>query len=158
MVNNEINVIENFLTEQECNDFIQKFKNGELLDTEYVRVKIENLLKEHYKFKGFEFKNLNPVLFKEYTTESKYSLDWIVNDKSYFTIIIQLNGDFKNGFQQFLVGDDESYFQVPKNTGNMVIFFSNLKKRLAPVKIGVKYVLEIEAELIEIPNHTKTLL
>jgi hypothetical protein len=158
MTNKEINIIDNFLTEEECDNFIQRFKNGESLDTEYVRVKIENLLKEHYKFKGFELKNSNPVLFNEYTVETKYSLEWEINDKSYFTVIIQLNDNFKNGLQQFLVGDGENYFQVPKNTGNIVIFFSNLKKRLAPVEIGFRYTLETEIELIESINQIKTLL
>lgn len=158
MTNNEINIIENFLSEDECSEIILKFKNGQDINIDDFHKRIEDTLNENYKFKGFKFKKLNPLILKEYTTETKYSLEWKSNENSYFTIIIQLNNDFKNGYQQFSIADEEFYLQVPKNIGNMTVFFSNLMHRLAPVKIGVKYTLETEIEITEIPNYNKTLL
>lgn len=158
MESKKINIIEGFLSEDECKELINSHKNGELLNSLYVADKITKTLNDNFKFKGFKFGELGPIIFKEYTPNTKYTLKWIINDFNYFTIRIQLNDEYDNGYHQYLMNEDEKYFQSPKITGSMIFFFSNVKHRLAPVESKVKYVLETELNLTEIPNFKKTLL
>jgi hypothetical protein len=158
MENQKINIIEGFLSEDECKEIIITHKNGELLNSYYVTEKITKILDDNFKFKGYKLSELSPIIFKEYTPKTKYTLKWKVKNSTYFTIIVQLNDDFKNGYQQFLVDDDENYYQVPKFVGSLVFFFSNMKHRIAPVRMSSKYVLECEVKLVKDENFKKTLL
>lgn len=158
MENKKITIIEDFLTEDECINIITSYNNGDEMDLSYVSFKIEKILSDNFKFKGYKLDNLSPISFKKYTKKTKYTLKWKVKNSTYFTIGVQLNDDFENGHQQFLVDDDEKYFQVPKITGSLFFFFSNIKHRIAPVELNTKYVLETEVKLIEDKTFQKTLL
>lgn len=158
MENKHINIVKEFLTEQECINIIQTYKDGDVLDDTFVYDKITNILSENFKFKGHHLSKLGPLKFKKYTIESKYTLKWKIKNSTYFRIVVQLNDNFENGYQQFLLDEDEKYFQVPKITGSIVFFYSNMKHRISPVESNVKYVLESDVKLIEDLNFKKTLL
>ena len=157
-MNNRINIINEFLSEEECKELINTHKNGELLSSNYISEKISKVLSDNFKFKGYKLSKLSPITFKKYTPKTKYTLMWKVNNSNYFNILIQLNDDFKNGYQQFLVDDDEKYYQAPKTVGGMVFFFSNIKHRVAPVESNSKYVLECSVKLVKDKNFEKTIL
>lgn len=143
MINRNINVIDDFLSKKECEDLISNYNDN----IDYIHKKIENFINENYIVKGFKFNKLKPIKFNKYTPDTQYSLKWIINEKSYFTFIIQLNEDFENGYHQFLLFDNDNYYQVPKKSGSLIIFFSNLKQRLAPVLDKEKYTISTEIDL-----------
>jgi hypothetical protein len=158
MENKKINIIENFLSKDECDNIINNHKNGKSLGLIHISEKIVEVLNNNFKFRGHELGELEHLSFKEYTPKTKYSLKWNINNKSYFTIIVQLNDNFDNGYYQYLLNDDEKYFQSPKITGSLVFFFSNIKHRLSPVESDFKYVLETEIKLLESHEFKKTLI
>jgi hypothetical protein len=158
MESKRINLIEEFLSKDECNELIKHHKDGDILDSKYMYEKITKILNNNFKFKGHYLGELETITFKEYTPQKKYTLNWEINNESYFTIVIQLNDDFRNGYEQYLIDEDEKYFQSPKITGSLIFFFSNIKHRLAPVKTNSKYVLETEIKLLKNVNFKKTLI
>jgi hypothetical protein len=158
MENKRINLIKEFLSKEECDELIKHHKDGDILDSTYMHEKITKILNDNLKFKGHYLGELETITFKEYTPEKKYTLKWEINDDTYFTIVVQLNDDFDNGYEQYLIDEDENYYQSPKITGSLIFFFSNIKHRLAPVKNSSKYVLETEIKLLENVNFKKTLI
>lgn len=158
MENKRIDLIEEFLSKDECAELIKNHKDGDVLNSTYVYEKINKTLNDNFKFKGHYLGELKTIIFKEYTPEKKYTLNWGINNNSYFTIVVQLNDDFRNGYEQYLMDEDEKYFQSPKITGSLIFFFSNIKHRLAPVKTNSKYVLETEIKLLKNVNFKKTLI
>lgn len=158
MENKRINLIEEFLSKEECDEFIKHHKNGDILNSTYMYEKIIKTLNDNFKFKGHYLGELDSITFKEFSPEKKYTLKWEINNDSYFTVVVQLNDNFLNGYEQYLIDDDEKYYQSPKITGSLIFFFSNIKHRVAPVKTNSKYILETKIKLLNDINFKKTLI
>jgi hypothetical protein len=154
----ELNIIENFLSPDECKYYIDGIINNSKLDTDLISNRLKTILNDQYKLKGHRFKELNKLKPKKYTNNLKYPLEWNTDKDSYFTIAIQLNNDYENGYIQFLRDDDEKYLQVPRNSGSAIIFFSNIKNRQARVREGIRFTIETKIGIEKDPNDSKTLI
>jgi predicted 2-oxoglutarate/Fe(II)-dependent dioxygenase YbiX len=98
---------------------------------------------------------LNPFNGIEYTKISKYSfnryskddfLDWhpdkheIMNGAT-TTFIIQLNDDYENGEIKYRIGEIEH--SVPKETGSVFIFDSNIEHSVDKITNGLRYSINV---------------
>ena len=172
-----INIIENFLTEDECDyilnkckseltlseidiydgTFNRKQKSARIDDLGFVNSKLKNVLKTLINIKGMEISDfIHKFKFAEYN-EGDY-FDWHTdNSKSYtngfITTIIQLNDDYVGGNLEIKNSNNELIpFQNKK--GSLYIFNSGLMHKVTTIESGVRYSLSNWFSLVK-TNKTK---
>lgn len=146
-----IKVIKNFLTKSEC-DYALSTN-----DYDMIHSRVEKYINDNFKIKGYRLSNLFPFKLNKHIVDVN-NPNWYIDDDSYISVLIQLNDDYKEGYFQFLVDDDESYFQLHHGYGHMVIYFSNLKNRTSPVKEGIKYTITSHISINKIDGFKKTII
>lgn len=165
MENNEIKVIENFLTNQECFSVLKTCKEsinlsvasvyngnpnhrkssvGWVSDLGYLNERLKNVLKDSYFFNGMEVTGLGPFQFTEYKNGQFY--DWHTDRDSvtffnrFTSTVIQLNDNYTGGVLEIKNSKGE-LIDLENKIGNLYIFDSNLRHRVTPVETGVRYSL-----------------
>jgi PKHD-type hydroxylase len=164
-MNNHIQVIENFLSQEECDFILNKYKNelilseAQVANGDYksrkssvgwidelngVNNRLTDLLKTSYNIRGIEVTGLGPFQFTEYKVDDYF--DWH-SDRSrdyyrdrFVSIVIQLNDNYSGGI--FEIKDiKNNLIPIKQNAGNLFMFDSGLKHRVTPVETGVRYSL-----------------
>jgi len=164
-MNNLIKVVENFLTDEECDYILNKYKNelklseaqvtngnyksrkssvGWIDNLNDVNERLTDLLKKSYNINGMEVTGLGLFQFTEYKVGEYF--DWhtdrigeIYRDRFVSTVIL-LNDNYSGGVLEIL---DINGNQIPTNqkVGNLYIFDSGLRHRVTPVETGTRYSL-----------------
>jgi len=182
---NTIIEIEKFLTNDECDFILNKYKselkletaivgNGEIklnkrkssvgfIDTiDGIDVKLIDILKNSISLKGFEVTNLGKYQFTQYNEGDFY--DWHTDGDEtlyshrYCSIVIQLNNQYENGELEIELSNEQEPIVIKKGIGNLVIFLSSKKHRVTPVTNGVRYTLVNWIGLKKIENFKKSIL
>lgn len=165
MENNEIKVVENFLTKDECFHILKKCKLdidlsvaqiidgqpksrkssiGWINDLGYLNERLKDVLKDSYFFDGMQVTGLGPFQFTEYKKGEYY--DWHVDRESttlmdrFTSTVIQLNDNYYGGILE-IKNSKGDLVSIENKIGNLYIFDSNLRHRVSPVEDGVRYSL-----------------
>jgi PKHD-type hydroxylase len=165
MVNNEIRVVENFLTKDECLHILNKCKEdislsvagtiggdpnerkssvGWINDLGDVNQKLKDILKDSFIINGMEVTGLGPFQFTEYKVGQFYG--WHTDRDSttfmdrFTSTVILLNDDYKGGELEIKNSKGE-LVPIENKIGTLYIFDSNLRHRVTPVESGVRYSL-----------------
>ena len=177
MVTININIIENFLSTDECDFILNKCKSeltlseidiyngtfnrkqssGRINNLGFLNLKLKNILKTLIKINGMEVSDfIHKFKFAEYKTGDYF--DWHTdNSNSYtngfITTIIQLNDDYIGGNLEIKNSNDELIpFQNKK--GSLYILNSGLMHRVTEIESGVRYSLSNWFSLVK-TNKTK---
>ena len=164
-MNNHIEVIENFLSKDECEFILNKCKEELKLSTakvtngnyksrkssvgwidnlNVVNKRLSDVLKKSYDINGMEVTGLGPFQFTEYKIGEYF--DWhsdrsgeIYRDRFASTVIL-LNDDYSGGILEIR---DINGNVIPTNQkiGNLYVFDSGLRHRVTPVESGTRYSL-----------------
>lgn len=145
-----VTIIKNFIDEDECKRAL------ETKDYSFIKFKLERYIKHNIKLKGYSFTELSPLILNHHIVGVN-DPKWVTDD-SYISFLIQLNNEYEQGYFQFLVDNDDNYFQLHHGTGHLVLFFSNLKHRTTPIKSGEKYTITTSISITKDDNYTKTLI
>lgn len=182
-INHKYFTINEFLSKDECDLIIKKYKNeielkpGEVisgLDTkirkssvgfikniELIDNKLKKILKDNIPIKGFNATGLSPYQFTKYEVDDYYHWHTDSDDAGYknryCSIVIQLNDDYKGGYLQ-LKNSNNDVYTFEKKIGNLSIFFSNILHRVTSVESGIRYSLVNWVSLENIKGYKKTLL
>ena len=165
MVNNEIRVVENFLTKDECLHILNKCKEdislsvagtiggdpnerkssvGWINDLGDVNQKLKDILKDSFIINGMEVTGLGPFQFTEYKVGQFYG--WHTDRDSttfmdrFTSTVILLNDDYKGGELE-IKNSKGKLVPIENKIGTLYIFDSNLRHRVTPVESGVRYSL-----------------
>lgn len=165
MVNNEIRVVENFLTKDECLHILNKCKEdislsvagtiggdpnerkssvGWINDLGDVNQKLKDILKDSFIINGMEVTGLGPFQFTEYKVGQFYG--WHTDRDSttfmdrFTSTVILLNDDYKGGELEIKNSKGE-LVPIENKIGTLYIFDSNLRHRVTSVESGVRYSL-----------------
>lgn len=144
-------VIENFLDEDECKYAL------DTADYSFIKFKLDRYIKFNIKLKGYSFTELSPLKLTRHISGVNDS-NWVTDSNSYISFLLQLNEDYFRGRFQFLIDDDDKYFQLPHGAGNLVVYFSNIKNRTTPVENGMKYTIASSVNIIKEEDFKKTLI
>lgn len=173
----KINIIENFLSDNECDYILNKCKSeltlseidiynsvfnrkqssGRIDDLGFVNIKLKNVLKNLIDINGMEISDfIHKFKFAEYNIGDYF--DWHTdNSKSYIngfiTTIIQLNDEYTGGNLQIKNSNDELIPFVNKK-GSLYIFNSGLMHRVTEIESGTRYSLSNWFSLVK-TNKTK---
>jgi len=138
------------------NDYTEKFP--------YIKDRLEKIISKEINLKGMEVNLENDIFqFTEYKIGDFYNWHQDGNEKytlgnRYCSIVILLNDNYEGGVLEIKnFGEDEITY-VDKKIGKLIIFLSQLKHRVSPVKKGVRYSLVNWFSLKESTNFKKTLL
>lgn len=165
MVNNEIKVIENFLTDEECSSILnickktinlfeagviggdpkeRKSSVGWVNDLGYLNERLKNVLKDSYYFNGMEVTGLGPFQFTEYKVGEFYGWhtdrDLTTFMDRFTSTVIQLNDNYTGGVLEIKNSKGE-LVPIDNKVGSLYIFNSNLRHRVTPVDNGTRYSL-----------------
>lgn len=146
-----ISIIKNFVDEDECKYALEN------KDYSFIKFKLERYIKYNIKLKGYAFTELSPLQLNTHIVGVNSS-KWNIDDNSYISFLIQLNDEYEQGYFQFLLDDDENYFQLHRGIGHMVVFFSNLKNRTTPIESGTKYTISTNISIKKDDSYNKTLI
>jgi hypothetical protein len=146
-----VTILKNFIDEDECKQAL------ETEDYSFIKFKLDRYIKHNIKLKGYSFTELSPLTLNHHIVGVNDSM-WVTDSKSYISFLLQLNDSYKEGYFQFLVDNDDNYFQLHHGSGNLVLFFSNLKHRTTPIEEGEKYTITTSISIIKDDNYTKTLI
>jgi PKHD-type hydroxylase len=179
-----IKKINNFLSENQCNEIIKKyFDNLEIAeigndvigvinlkkrnsqvrfeDIPEVKDKLIELINKEIKIKGFELEQ-----FKEKFQLTKYEIgghyDWHTDGKNdilshrFLSIVIQLNNNYTGGELLYKNENDEE-IEFVRGIGNLFIFHSSIMHKVAPILNGERYSLVSWLNIKTIENQ-KTLI
>ena len=164
-MNNHINVIKNFLSINECNNILSKYKNelklseAQVTNGDYksrkssvgwidelsgINERLIDLLKTSYNINGMEVTGLGPFQFTEYKVGEYF--DWhsdrgieIYRDR-FVSTVIQLNDNYSGGI--FEIKDvQNNLIPIKQKVGNLYVFESGLKHRVTHVESGTRYSL-----------------
>jgi PKHD-type hydroxylase len=181
-MNNHIQVIENFLSQEECDFILNKYKNelilseAQVANGDYksrkssvgwidelngVNNRLTDLLKTSYNIGGIEVTGLGPFQFTEYKVGEYF--DWH-SDRSreyyrdrFVSIVIQLNDNYSGGI--FEIKDiKNNLIPIKQNAGNLFMFDSGLKHRVTPVMGGIRYSLVNWVSLVKTDSKKQNLL
>jgi PKHD-type hydroxylase len=181
-MNNHIQVIENFLSQEECDFILNKYKNelilseAQVANGDYksrkssvgwidelngVNNRLTDLLKTSYNIRGIEVTGLGPFQFTEYKVGEYF--DWH-SDRSreyyrdrFVSIVIQLNDNYSGGI--FEIKDiKNNLIPIKQNAGNLFMFDSGLKHRVTPVMGGIRYSLVNWVSLVKTDSKKQNLL
>lgn len=177
--------IPNFLSKDECNSLLLKCKNelkletGTVNDSEinfksrkssvafidnlgFLNDKLQNILVELVKIKGFSVSGLQSFQFTEYSVGDYYnwhrdnSIDNTIISNRFYSTIIQLNDEYINGELQLNI--DGTEITLESGIGNLYMFPSYTIHRIKPITSGVRYSLVNWVTLVKNKNEKKTIL
>lgn len=146
-----VTIIKNFIDEDECKYAL------ETADYSFIKFKLDRYIKYNIKLKGYSFTELSPLKLNRHIVGVNNPM-WETDSNSYISFLLQLNNKYEQGYFQFLVDNDDNYFQLHHGSGNLVLFFSNLKNRTTPVENGEKYTITTSMSIIKDDTYTKTLI
>jgi len=150
-----ITLIKNFISVDECNILLNKYKNELDIDIQFLNKKLNDYLKKmkfiggdviisEIKFYSISTENINPI----FTTESDYDI----------TLLIVLNSDFEGGRFIFLNQQTNKNLHIDNSSGDMITFFSNIKYGNNKIISGIKHYLKININNILNSNLPKSLI
>lgn len=181
-----VKTIESFLSKEECNNILNKFVNADLKvaktsdskssnslikirDSKVVftqlphyKKKLENVLRNEIKIKGFELDEIENFQFTKYELNGHYdwhtdSMDFDYYAKRFCSVVIQLNNEYDGG--ELLYKDhNDDVVEFKKGVGNLFIFNSSTLHKVNPIIGGERYSLVSWISLKEISNFKKTLI
>ena len=146
-----VTIIKNFIDEDECKYAL------ETADYSFIKFKLDRYIKFNIKLKGHSFTELSPLNLNQHIVGVNSS-KWNIDSNSYISFLIQLNDEYEQGYFQFLLDEDDNYFQLHRGSGHMVVFFSNLKNRTTPIEMGEKYTITTSISISKDDTYTKTLI
>lgn len=179
-----IRTLKQFLTKEECDSIIEEYskldlkiakigteltedelksiRNSEIVmvQIDWIKDKIESLLKKEIQFKGYELDEIEKFQFTKYSIGGHY--DWHTDtglnfEYRFCSIVIQLNDEYNGG--ELLYKDyDSTEIQFEKGVGNLFIFNSSTEHKVNPITYGIRYSLVSWIKLKEIVGYKKTLL
>jgi predicted 2-oxoglutarate/Fe(II)-dependent dioxygenase YbiX len=182
MGNNEIKVIENFLSRDECLSILnicketinlsnakviggnpkeRKSSVGWINDLGYVNERLKNVLRDSYFFNGMEVTGLGPFQFTEYKVGEFYG--WHTDRDSttfsdrFTSTVIQLNDDYDGGILEIKNTKNE-LVSIENRIGTLYVFDSNLRHRVTPVESGVRYSLVNWISIIKTDSSQQNLI
>jgi len=173
----EINIIEDFLSDSECDyilnkckseltlsefdnyygKFNRKQKSARIYDLDFVNLKLKNVLKTKININGMEISDvIHKFKFAEYKIGDYF--DWHTdNSPSYtngvITTIIELNDNYVGGSFEIKNSNGE-LIPIENKKGSLYIFDSGLLHRVTEIQSGVRYSLSNWFSLIK-TNKTK---
>ena len=177
-----IKTFENFLSQEECDFILNKYKNelilseAQVANGDYksrkssvgwidelngVNNRLTDLLKTSYNIRGIEVTGLGPFQFTEYKVGEYF--DWH-SDRSreyyrdrFVSMVIQLNDNYSGGI--FEIKDiKNNLIPIKQNAGNLFMFDSGLKHRVTPVMGGIRYSLVNWVSLVKTDSKKQNLL
>jgi hypothetical protein len=122
------------------------FINDVLLDPKLLSIsdKVVSLSNQINPYKGITYTNIPKYSFNRYSTND--FLDWhedrheIINGAT-ITFIIQLNDEYEDGLVKYVLDGIE--YSVPKETGSVFIFDSNILHSVENISSGLRYSLNV---------------
>lgn len=179
-----IKTLKQFLTKEECNSIIKEcsklnlkvaqvgaeFSGDELkslrdsnivmVDIDWIKTKLESVLKNEIQFKGYELDEIEKFQFTKYVNDGHY--DWHTDtglnfEYRFCSIVIQLNDEY-NGGELLYKNYDSTEIQFEKGIGNLFIFSSSTEHKVNPISQGVRYSLVSWIRLKQISGYKKTLI
>mgnify|MGYP000595374202 CR=1 FL=1 len=177
--------IPNFLTTSECTSILSKckkeltLKNATVRDGEvnfksrkssvafiddlgFLNNRLETILIDSVKVKGFSVSGLQPFQFTEYTMGEYYNWhrDSDINNPKFsnrfYSTVIQLNDEYTDGELQLNIDDNE--ITLERGLGTLYMFPSYTLHQVKPITSGVRYSLVNWVKLVENKNEKKSLL
>lgn len=175
--------ISNFLTEEECQNVLNRFKDDELYDgkvgfdkldlkerkskinfheIDWIKDRLLSTLNENIVFKNANFEEINKFQFTKYSIGDFYGWHTDYSDKKpeykqrFMSIVILLNNDYEGGDLKYKNSLGEE-FTFQRGTGNLFIFNSSTLHKVTPVTSGERYSL-VNWLSIKQTNFSKTLL
>ncbi len=182
MRNNEIRVVEDFLTKDECFHILNRCKEdislsvagtiggnpnerkssvGWVNDLGDVNQKLKDILKDSFIINGMEVTGLGPFQFTEYKVGEFYG--WHTDRDSttfmdrFTSTVIQLNDDYTGGVLEIKNPKGE-LVPIHNKVGTLYIFDSNLRHRVTPVEDGVRYSLVNWVSIIKTNSSQQNLI
>jgi PKHD-type hydroxylase len=181
-MNNHIQVIENFLSQEECDFILNKYKNelilskAQVANGDYksrkssvawidnlgdVNERLKNILKSRFNLNGMEVTGLGPFQFTEYKEGEFYG--WHTDRDSttfrerFTSTVIQLNEDYDGGLLE-IKDTKNNLVPLKQKTGNLYVFDSGLKHRVTPVEDGIRYSLVNWISLVKTDSKKQNIL
>lgn len=181
---NKVNIIDGFLSEDECISILDKCKSelrlkpaeimGGVLSNkrkssiafvnsiEDIDFRLKSILKDMIKLKGYDVTGIGAYQFTEYKVGEYY--DWHTDSSDteslykdrFCSIVIQLNDNYEGGHLE--VKNNSDIIQLERGSGKLCIFYSDMIHRVTPVTSGVRYSLVNWVSLKEIEGFKKTLI
>jgi len=177
--------IPNFLTTSECNSILSKckkeltLKNATVRDGEvnlksrkssvafiddlgFLNNRLETILIDSVKVKGFSVSGLQPFQFTEYTVGEYYNwhrdsdINTPESSNRFYSTVIQLNDEYDAGELQLSIDGEE--LTLERGLGTLYMFPSYTLHRVKPITNGVRYSLVNWIKLVENKNEKKSLL
>jgi predicted 2-oxoglutarate/Fe(II)-dependent dioxygenase YbiX len=164
-MNNHVEVIENFLSKDECNVILNRCKeelelstaivnNGNpnirkssiawIDDLGEVNERLKNILKSRFNFGGVEVTGLGSFQFTEYKVGEFY--EWhtdrgsTIDRKRFASTVIQLNDDYEGGLLE-IKDTMGNLIPINQKLGSLYVFDSGLEHRVTPVNVNTRYSL-----------------
>jgi predicted 2-oxoglutarate/Fe(II)-dependent dioxygenase YbiX len=177
-----IDIFENFLSTEECEFILFKYKNelrlssaqvtnhnyksrkssvGWIDELNEINERLSDILKTLYDINGMEVTGLGPFQFTEYKIGEYF--DWhsdrsgeIYRDRFVSTVIL-LNDNYEGGILEIRDIDD-NLIPAMKKMGNLYVFDSGLRHRVTPVEVGTRYSLVNWVSLVKTDSKKQNLL
>jgi len=165
MINDEINIVEDFLSLDECRSILNKCKEELVLSTAGVvngnykerkssvawihdlgeiNERLKSALRSHFNFGGMEVTGLGPFQFTEYKEGEYYGWhtdrDSVICSDRFVSTVIQLNDNYLGGILE-TKNSKGNLIPITHKIGNLYMFNSNLRHRVTPVEEGIRYSL-----------------
>lgn len=181
-MNNHIEVIENFLSIDECEFILNRCKKELELTTAGVKngnpnerkssvawidnlgdvnKRLKNILKSRFNLNGMEVTGLGPFQFTEYKEGEFYG--WHTDRDSttfrdrFTSTVIQLNEDYDGGLLE-IKDIKNNLIPLKQKIGNLYVFDSGLKHRVTPVETGIRYSLVNWVSIIKTNSSQQNLI
>jgi Rps23 Pro-64 3,4-dihydroxylase Tpa1-like proline 4-hydroxylase len=180
-MDNQIKIFENFLSIDECDYIVSKYKKElELSNAEVVtgisksrkskvgwidnlndiNIRLSDVLKSSYNINGMEVTGLGRFQFTEYKVGDYY--EWHTDrSKKYIdrfvSTVIQLNDEYSGGILEIKDSND-NLISIEQKKGNLYIFDSELKHRVTTVDDGERYSLVNWVSLIKTDSTNQNIL
>lgn len=177
-----INVIENFLSEEECSNILSKCKNelklsdakvsvGSLKDRKSsigwvdnlgdINERVKNTLRDTFNFGGMEVTGLGSFQFTEYKIGEFYRWHTDRDSSAFYnrfaSTVILLNKDYEGGVLEIKNSEGE-IIPITQKVGTLYIFDSNLLHQVTPVESGVRYSLVNWVSIIKTDSSLQKLM
>jgi hypothetical protein len=130
----------------------------------FLLEKLQSAVEENINIKGYDFEYKNELpQFTEYKVGEYFNWHMDVQyseshaSTRHCSMVIQLNDEYECGDLELKLPSGENIV-IDKGTGNLVIFLSELKHRVTPVKFGVRYTFVNWIGIKPQKNYKKTLL
>lgn len=182
-----IEIVENFITPEECDFILNKCKKELTLekasviqnqtnvlqkkarkssiawisDLEFLNERLKAKLKECIKINGMEVTGLGSFQFTEYKVDEYYN--WHVDStdtiqrERFTSIVIQLNDNYSGGILEIQNIKGE-VVPIENKIGTLYIFNSRLLHRVTPVDVGIRYSLVNWVSLVKTNSKKQNLL